>query len=72
MEKVTSSFLGLEPSTMTQTSYHFSPLLTFEFEVFGDVWLSLDKSIGEFSMTYKKKWVLWYGLGSIITISACN
>ena len=42
-------------------------------DVFVDVWLSLDKSIGELSMVYKK-WVLWYGLGSIITIltSTCN
>ena len=40
-------------------------------EVFVDVWLFLDKSIGEFSMVYKKC-VLWCGLGSIITISACN
>ena len=25
--------------------------------------LSLEKSIGEFSMVYIKKWVPWYGLG---------
>ena len=35
MSKVTSfgksSFLGLEPSTMIQTLYNFSPLLMFEF-----------------------------------------
>ena len=35
------------------------------------VWLSLDKSISEFSMVYIK-WVLWYVLGSIITISTCK
>ena len=40
-------------------------------ELFVDVWLSLEKSIGEFSMVYKK-WVLWCGLGPIITIAACN
>ena len=40
-------------------------------EVFVDVWLSLEKSIGEFSMVYKK-WVLWCGLGPIITILARN
>ena len=40
-------------------------------EVFVDVWLSLEKSIGEFSMVYKK-WVLWCGLGPIITILASN
>ena len=38
-------------------------------EVFVDVWLCPEKSIGEFSMVYKKKWVLWYGLGSIIMIN---
>ena len=38
-------------------------------EVFVDVWLSLDKAVGEFSMVYTEKWVLWYDLGSIITIS---
>ena len=40
-------------------------------EVFVYVWLSLEKSIGEFSMVYKK-WVLWCGLGPVITISTCN
>ena len=40
-------------------------------EVFVDGWLSLEKSIGEFSMVYKK-WALWCGLGPIIKISACN
>ena len=40
-------------------------------EVFVDVWLSLEKSIGEFSMVYKK-WVLWHSLGPIITILARN
>ena len=40
-------------------------------EVFVNVWLSLEKSIGEFSMVYKK-WVLWCGLGPIITILASN
>ena len=29
-----------------------------------NVWLSLDKSIGEFTTVYKK-YVLWYGLGSL-------
>ena len=38
-------------------------------KVFVDVWLSPEKSIGEFSIN---KWVLWYGLRSEITISACN
>ena len=49
-----SSFLDLEPSTMIQTSYHFSPLLMFEFGSMRQcqVWLSLENSIGEFSMVY--------------------
>ena len=40
-------------------------------EVFVDVWLFLDKSIGEFWMLYKTC-VPWYGLGPIITIWSCN
>ena len=40
-------------------------------EVFVDVWLSLKKFMGKFSMVYKQ-WVLWYGVGPIKTISACN
>ena len=40
-------------------------------EVFVDVRLFLDKSVGEFSMVYKKC-VLSCGLGSIITIWVCN
>ena len=57
MEKVSYiwkiKILDREPSTMIQT---FSPLLMFEYylEVFIDVWLSLEKSIAEFSMVYKK------------------
>ena len=45
-----SIFLGLEPSTMIQTSRNFSPLLTFE-----SIRRCLDKSIGEFSMVHIKK-----------------
>ena len=44
-----SSLLDLEPSKVI----NFSLLLIFQSEVFVDVWLSLDKSIGEFSMVYK-------------------
>ena len=64
-----SSFLDLEPSAMIQNSCHFSPLLILQNCV--EVWLSLAKSISEFSTVYKK-WVLWYVLGSIITILTCN
>ena len=66
-----SSFLNRESSTMIQTSWNFSPLLMLNLELFIHVWLSLEESIGEFSMVYKKR-VLWYGLGTIIKISACN
>ena len=42
-------------------------------DVFVDVWLSLKKFMGKFSilMVYKQ-WVLWYGVGPIKTILACN
>ena len=42
-------------------------------DVFVDVWLFLKKFMGKFSilMVYKQ-WVLWYGVGPIKTISACN
>ena len=40
-------------------------------EVIGRCLASLEKSICEFSMVYKK-WLLWCGLGPIITILACN
>ena len=74
-----SNFLDLEPSTMIQALCHFSPLS----EVFVDVWLFLDTSIGEFEngiriiMEYgiqqsHKKWALWHDLGSIIMILTCN
>ena len=51
-----SSLLHREPSaqTITQTSCNFSPQLMFEFGGIRRCLASLEKSIGEFSMVYKK------------------
>ena len=65
------SFLDLEPLTMIQTLFCFSPLMILWTEVFVNVWLSLNKFIGEFQIVHKN-WVLWYNLGSIIVIVTCN
>ena len=48
-----SSFLDLEPLTIIQTLFHFSPLMILRTEVFVNVWLSLDKFIGEFQIVHK-------------------
>ena len=61
--------MNLPHSTVTQTSCNFSPLLMFEFGSIRRCLASLEKSIGEFSMVYKK-WVPWCGLWPIITISS--
>ena len=50
-----SSFLNRESSTMIQTSCNFSPLLMMNLKLFIHVWLSLEGSIGELSMVYKKR-----------------
>ena len=60
-----SSFLDLEPSTMIQTSCNFSPLLMFELG-------STHRCLAFPGQINRWKWLLWYGLGSIITISACD
>ena len=65
------STVNLPHGTITQTSCNFSPLLMFKFGSIGRCLASLEKSICEFSMVYKK-WLLWCGLGPIITILACN
>ena len=80
MEKVTyiwkiklsrPSAFDNDSRTLRVISYLLLYLWWSNSAVFVDVWLSLDKCIGEFSMVYKKC-VLWYGLGSIIMISDCN
>ena len=48
-----SSFLDLEPLTMIQTLCHFSRLMILRMEVFVNVWLSLNKFIGEFQIVHK-------------------
>ena len=48
-----SSFLDLEPLTMIQTLCHFSPLMILQTEVFVNVWLSLNKFIGEFQIVHE-------------------
>ena len=78
MEKVNymfgkSGFLDLEPSTMIHVdSVSFLTSVDDRIQkyslIFGFSW---SKSIGEFSMVYKES-VIWCGLGSIITIWACN
>ena len=62
MEKVTYNYwenqafltVNLPHSTITQTSCNFSPLLMFKFGSIGRCLASLEKSICEFSMVYKK------------------
>ena len=44
-----SSFLDLEPSTMIHADSFLTSTNDRSLEVFVDVWLSLDKSIGEYS-----------------------
>ena len=48
-----SSFLDLEPLTMIQTLCHFSPLMILQMEAFVNVWLSLNKFIGEFQIVHE-------------------
>ena len=76
LNKCTATNIQLDFSTeitwFMQTPCHFSPPLMIEFRSIRRCqWLSPDKSIGEFSIVYKK-WVLCYGLRSIIEISACK
>ena len=46
--------VNLRHSTIRQTSCNFSPLLMFEFGSIRRCLVSPEKSIGEFSMVYKK------------------
>ena len=51
-----SCFLDREPSTMIQTLCNFSPPMMFEFgSICQCLLLSLEKSIGEFSMVFKNE-----------------
>ena len=47
-----SRFLDLEPSAMIHADSFLTSTDDRSSEVFVDVWLSLDKSIGEFSTVY--------------------
>ena len=62
LENQASSTVNLPHSTITQTSCNFSPVLTFELGSMCRFLASLEKSIGEFSMVYKKMSALmWLG-----------
>ena len=54
LENQAFSTVNLPYSTITQTSCNFSPILMFEFGSIRRCLASLQKSIGEFSMVYRK------------------
>ena len=60
LENQAFSTVNLPHSTITQTSCNFSPLLMFEFGSIRRCLASLGKSIGEFSMVYKKMTALMW------------
>ena len=62
LENQASSTVNLPHSTITQTSCNFSPVLMVELGSIRRFLASLEKSIGEFSMVYKKMSALmWLG-----------
>ena len=62
LENQAFSMVNLPHSTITQTSCNFSPVLMFELGSMRRLLASLEKSIGEFSMVYKKMSALmWLG-----------